>query len=144
MLGMQTCFPQRDDGQVDVDLGPDSRMLNETLNDCISSLPPRGALGNGPSCYWVDVAEDGLQRAIATGSNRPFTWGNITLLRLREGRVEARYDFDGDDIEGEVIEVDQFREILIEWRQHISKSAASATTPLPETYRRNPSLNFPP
>ncbi len=30
MLGMQTCFPQRDDGQVDVDLGPDSRMLNET------------------------------------------------------------------------------------------------------------------
>lgn len=136
-------FKERDDGQVDVDLGPDWPLLTEALNDSVSSLPPRGAKGNGPSTYWVDVALHGVERALASGSDRPFTGGNATLLRLNGGRVEARYDFDDEDVEGQFIDADDLQRILRDWRQRIHESAAGSTGPLPETYRRNPTPEVP-
>ncbi|WP_157692928.1 hypothetical protein [Pedococcus dokdonensis] len=140
---MEAQFTSRKDGQVDVDLGPEWRLFTEALNDCVSSLPPRGATGNGPSTYWVDVASIGLDRALASGTDRPFTWGNITLLRLNHGRVEARYDFDEEDVPGQFLDVDDLRRVLDDWRARIDESAAASTSPLPETYRRNPTPERP-
>jgi hypothetical protein len=135
---MDVRFTQREDGQVDVDLGSDWSLFSEALNDSVSSLPPRGAKGNGPSTYWIDLATEGLTRALAPASDRPFTWGNITLLRLKAGRVEARYDFDEEDVDGQFLEVADFQQVLAEWRRRIEESASASTSPLPETYRRNP------
>lgn len=135
---MELRFIGREDGQVDVDLGPGWALFTEALNDCVSSLPPRGAPGNGPSIYWVDVASRGLERAREAGSDRPFTWGNITLLRLNVGQVEARYDFDDEEVPGQLLDVDEFRRILDEWRVRIEAIASASRSPLPETYRRNP------
>ena len=135
---MEFHFSEREDGQVEVDLGPDWPLLTEALSDSVSSLPPRGAPGNGPSTYWVDVALRGLAEAQHTGSNYPFAWGNSTLLRVSEGRVEARYDYDEEDVEGEFLETDTLRVLLERWRERIHESATRSTAPLPETYRRNP------
>ncbi len=135
---MQVQFTERDDGQVDVDLGPGWELMTEALNDCVSSLPPRGAADSGPSPYWVDVASLGLDRALATSDPKPFTAGNATLLRLKDGRVEARYDFDEDDVAGQFIDVDALRQLLSDWRALILLSASRSTAPLPDTYRRNP------
>jgi hypothetical protein len=140
---MDARFSSREDGQVDVDLGLNLTLFTEALNDCVSSLPPRGAKGDGPSTYWVDVARVGLDRAVASGSDRPFTWGNITLLRLKEGRVEARYDFDEDDVPGQFLNVEEVRQVLDAWRARIEANASASTSPLPETYRRNPTPERP-
>ena len=112
--------------------------MTDTLNDCVSSLPPRGARGDGPSVYWVDVATRGLERALARNDARPFTSGNSTLLRVNNGMVEARYDFDEEGTVGQFMEVDDFRRVMAEWRARIVLSAERSTSPLPETYRRNP------
>lgn len=135
---MKARFSRREDGQIDVDLGPDWRLFTDALDDCVSSLPPRGAKGNGPSTYWVDVAAVGLDRALASGTDRPFTWGNITLLRLKDGRVEARYDSDEQDVPGQFLDAGELRGVLDDWRVRIEESASASTSPLPETYRRNP------
>jgi hypothetical protein len=126
------------DGQVDVQLGEDWPLFNEALADSVSSLPPRGEDVLGPSTYWVDAALDGLEGALAAGSDRPFTGGNFTRLRVRDAMVEARFDRDDDDAAGELMGIDEFRTVLREWRRRILLSASLATSPLPDTYRRNP------
>jgi hypothetical protein len=140
---MQARFSSREDGQIDVDLGPDWSLFNDALNDCVSSLPPRGANGRGPSTYWVDVARIGLARAVESHSDRPFTAGNITLLRLRGGQVEARYDYDDEDVPGQFLAVDEVQQILNDWRKRIEEKAAVSRSRLPETYRRNPATDHP-
>jgi hypothetical protein len=135
---MQLDFLQGDDGQVDIHLGDTWPLFNEALADSVSSLPPRGQSVHGPSTYWVDVALDGVEAALATGSHRPFTWGNSTLLRVRDGMVEARFDYDEENVAGEFMDIVDFRTLLLEWRRRIELSAGKATGPLPETYRRNP------
>jgi hypothetical protein len=135
---MKPQFAVRSDGQVDVHLGDQWRLVDEALNDCVSSLPPRGLDVVGPSTYWVDRALDGLHRALDVDSDRPFARGNSTLFRLRDGRVEARHDYDEEDVPGQFIEVEELRSLLDEWRRRILISAASSTSRLPEAYRRNP------
>jgi hypothetical protein len=75
-------FSLRDDGRVDAHLGEGWRIFQDALDDSISSLPPRGAVGNGPSTYWVDRAKEGARNARRDGDKQPFTSGNITLLRV--------------------------------------------------------------
>jgi len=135
---MEIRFITREDGQVDVNLGPDWEVFTEALNDCVSSLPPRGAASNGPSPYWVDVARAGLEQARATHSDRPFAGGNFTCLRLNGGQIEARYDFDDEDQPGQFLDVDVFQSVLDDWRVRIERSSSISSVPLPETYRRNP------
>ncbi|GEK23190.1 hypothetical protein [Cellulomonas xylanilytica] len=134
---MDAHFTERTDGQVDVSLGAAWPLFNDALADSISSLPPRGAPGAGPSTYWIDVAARGVERAVAAGSDRPFTCGNVTLLRVVGDCVEARFDFAGDDEPSELMDVDDFRELLRQWRLRVIQGAARAVHPLPETYRRN-------
>lgn len=126
----------RADGQVDASLGPEWPLFNHALADSISSLPPRGLKGNGPSTYWIDVAEEGVRKAAAAGDGSPFTWGNITQLSVRGDYVVASYDFDEE--QAEEVPLNDFLALLRDWRVAVLRSAEKATSPLPETYRRNP------
>jgi hypothetical protein len=141
---VQYTFNERPDGIVEVRLGEEWPLFNDALADSVSSLPPRGQKVLGPSTYWIDVALAGLEQALAEDSVRPFTWGNITQLRVRDGMVEARFDFDDEDVPGERMPIEDFREILREWRVLVEVSASQASVPLPETYRRNPTPDFSP
>lgn len=131
-------FSVRDDLQVDAHLGPEWPVFDHALGDSISSLPPRGAAGNGPSTYWIDEAENSALKAHRTGETKPFLWGNITVLQVVGDTVVAKYDYAEDDEPGEALPMEDFLGLLAEWRSRIQTSAASATEPLPETYRRNP------
>jgi hypothetical protein len=131
-------FSVREDGQVDARLGPDRPIFTEALGDSISSLPPRGAAGVGPSTYWIDLAEAGATAAAEAGTSAPFTSGNITELRVRDGCVVATYDFADPDEPGDALPLPEFLELLREWRGLVLASAARCTEPLPQTYRRNP------
>jgi hypothetical protein len=64
-------FSTREDGQVDATIVGEHPGLNEALADSISSLPPRGAPGRGPSTYWIDVARAGSIAALESGSDAP-------------------------------------------------------------------------
>jgi hypothetical protein len=137
-LSVEFAFNTRDDGQVDARIVGDYPLLNHALADSISSLPPRGETGAGPSTYWIDVARKGAVNAARDRSERLFTGGNITLLRVRGDEVEARYDYDDDDVAGETIPLADFLSLLEEWRSRVETSARNARMPLAETYRRNP------
>lgn len=141
MEGVTAWFSERDDGQIDAHLPEEWRVFNEALGDSISTLPPRGEPGPSPSTYWIDKALSGAELALEHGTLTPFTWGNITYLRLNEGReVVAGFDFDPDEDEAEVMPVSDFVALLQEWRSRVV--AARALVPRndepPETYRRNP------
>jgi hypothetical protein len=136
-------FPVRDDGQVDAQLDGEWPLFNHALSDSISSLPPRGAPGVGPSTYWIDVAEQGARRAAEERDQMPFTSGNITTLRVLEGQVVASYDFADEGEATEAMDLDEFLALLAAWREKVVISASKATSPLPETYRRNPHRAFP-
>ena len=131
-------FATREDGQVDAFLGDEWPIFNHALGDSVSSLPPRGAPGVGPSTYWIDIAREGALRAAEQNDCRPFTSGNITQLLVQEGQVIARYDYDepGDPVES--LPLTDFVKLLDQWRERVLESARTATGPLPETYRRNP------
>ena len=135
---LNATFLIRDDGQVDAHIDGGWPLFNHALNDSISSLPPRGELGVGPSTYWIDVAEQGARRAAEEGDQAPFTCGNITTLRVVEGQVVASYDFAHEDEPTEAMSLDEFLALLAAWREKVVISASKATAPLPEMYRRNP------
>lgn len=52
--------------------------------------------------------------------------------------MKARFDFDEPDPAADEMALADFFGLLAQWRQKIEESAAGATGPLPETYRRNP------
>lgn len=136
-------FSEREDGQVDATLGPGWPLFNHALADSVSSLPPRGASGNGPSTYWIDLALERSRQAAEAGDERPFTWGNITELSVRNGEVVARYDYADPDEPGEALPLDEFLDLLNRWRTRVLESARRATLPLPDTSRRNPVVSTP-
>jgi hypothetical protein len=135
---MNVTFTIRDDGQVDAYLDDAWPIFNEALADSISSLPPRGATGRGPSTYWIDIAESGARRAASMQDETPFARGNITMLRVQHGQVVASFDFAGDDEPGEAMPLAEFLGLLAAWRSQVLVTAAHSADPLPETYRRNP------
>lgn len=138
ILSVEFTFNIRDDGQVDARIVGDYPLFNDALADSISSLPPRGATGAGPSTYWIDIAREGAVTAARDRSERPFTGGNVTLLRVRRDEVEARYDYDDDGVAGETLPLADFLSLLDQWRSRVEASARNARLPLAETYRRNP------
>jgi hypothetical protein len=135
---MNVGFSVRTDGQVDVHLGPEWPVLNDALNDSISSLPPRGGSGNGPSTFWIDHAESGARTAHRTGDERPFIWGNSTRLLVLGDSVVASYDYAETNEPGEEMPMSEFFSVLKEWRRRVTEEAEKATQPLSELYRRNP------
>ena len=139
---MQVDFSVREDGQIDAELAGDWPVFNEALSDSISSLPPRGEPGRGPSTYWIDVAAQGARLASERGDERPFTWGNSTRLRVKGGRVLASFDYDDPSDDDEAIGLKDFLALLAAWRERVV--AAPSRTEFPETYRRNPMNTSPP
>ena len=133
---MEVRFEHRDDGQVDAVLPDADALVNHALGDSISSLPPRGWPGSGPSTYWIDHAEQSARRAAAEGDDQPFTWGNITVLRVVGDCVEFAYEYDLDG--GVRMPLEEFFALLAAWRAEGVAAASSAQAPLPETHRRNP------
>jgi hypothetical protein len=130
-------FTRRDDGQIDAVVdGYD--LFNEALADSISSLPPRGADGKGPSPYWIDVALEGARNAASTGDTRPFTGGNITYLRVDGDDVVAGVDYHDDEEFAERMPIETFVALLTQWRSLVVEAQSEATEALPQTYRRNP------
>ena len=113
-------------------------VVDHARGDSILSLPPRGSPGNAPSTYWIDQAERGAIQAHRSGDTCPFLWGNITILRVIGDTVVANYDYAEDDEPGEALPLKDFLDLLSEWCRRLRASAASATEPLPDTYRRNP------
>jgi hypothetical protein len=137
---MDAAFTRRSDGQVDVSLGSEWPVFNDALNDSISSLPPRGAIGPGPSTYWIDIAETGVRAAEASGDESPFITGNETRISLKGTSVYASYDYEyGDDVnKAQVLELPEFLNLLARWRTEIQQSREIALEVIPETYRRTP------
>jgi len=76
--------------------------------------------------------------AVEAHSDAAFTWGNITLLRVRDGLVEVRYDYDDEADPGDAIPLADFIDLLAQWRARVEARAMESSGPLPETYRRNP------
>ncbi len=136
MYLMEVRFSVRDDGQVDVHLGPEWPIFDVALNDSVSSLPPLGWAGNGPSTYWIGHAERGVREAYQRGDEGPFTWGDETFLCLRGDEVLANFDYAEPDEPGETMRLDGFLSLLAEWRSRVEQGVATA--PLSETYRRIP------
>lgn len=132
----QYTFSDREDGQIDAHLHGEWPVFNEALSDSISSLPPRRRFSIGPSTYWIDIAVRGAQRAAQNADEHPFTCGNCTALRVKDGLVYASYDFDEPSDDDEAIPLRAFLELLSEWRRRVVES--SSTTRFPNTYRRNP------
>jgi hypothetical protein len=132
---MEVDFSVRDDGQIDASLAGDWPMFNHALSDSISSLPPRGKRGRGPSTYWIDVADRGARLASECNDERPFVWGNITQLRVKGGRVLASLDIDEPSDDDESIALEDFLSLLADWRKRVVASPSRGR--FPETYRRN-------
>jgi hypothetical protein len=65
------------------------------------------------------------------------------MLRLKRGQVEARHDFDDEDVEGQFVDVADFQGVLQDWRLRIVAGASTSTSPMPEAYRRNPMPELP-
>lgn len=107
-------------------------VLNEALEDSIGSRPPRGAPQDGPSTFWLDRALQGVRARVADASDEPFASGNTTYLQVRDGKVEARYDYDppDDDCFG-VIAVEKFIQLVEDWRARILEVSPEADKRVP-------------
>lgn len=136
MRYLEVSFSVRDDGQIDAALVGEWPVFNEALSDSISSLPPRGKRGRGPSTYWIDVADRGARIASERNHEWPFTSGNITQLRVKGGRVIASFDYDEPSDDDEAIALEDFLALLAAWRERVV--ASPSRTKFPQTYRRNP------
>ncbi len=63
-------------------------------------------------------------------------WGNITQLRVKDGRVLASFDYDEPSEDDDAITLADFLALLSSWRERVV--ASQSRTRCPETYRRNP------
>lgn len=126
-------FDIHDDGQVFVTV-PNLEIMSETLNDAISSLPPRGDASTKPSTYWIDHAVTRLEN-----EEQIIAQGNCTILSLtKRMNIRAEYDYDGGKGRKQEIPQEDFRKLLCLWRALVNESASQPSVDLPQTYRRNP------
>lgn len=129
---MEYRFELTETGLVRVLLPDDLPVLNHALEDSIGSRPPRGARQDGLSTYWVDRALQGVLARVADGSDEVFASGNVTYMQVRNGKVEARYDYDPpDDDNFDAIDVQTFVPLVEDWRSRILEVSPGADTRLP-------------
>jgi hypothetical protein len=127
-------FGVTDEGLVRVFLTDESPVLNEALEDSIGSRAPRGAPQDGPSTFWLDRALQAVQARIADASDEPFASGNVTYLQVRDGKVEARYDYDydpPDDDYFDTIDVQEFIQLVQAWRTRVMEASPEADKRFP-------------
>jgi hypothetical protein len=132
---VQFVFRSRADGIIDAVVEPGYPVLNHALEDSVSSRAPRGA-EPGLSTYWIELAEERADQAVANGLVEPFATGNVTYLRLEGDRVVAGYEFDGNEDEAESLPLEAFLRLLAEWKNTVIDAggvSGSAARPEPTT-----------
>lgn len=129
---MRYRFHRTDNGSIGVTLDDDLPLLRDALEDSLGTRPPRGAPQDGPSTYWLDEAINRLRGRMESGGQEPFASGNTTYLQLRDGQVEARYDYDpiDSDIVGRV-EPAGLLDLLTEWRRLVVEASPEAARRMP-------------
>ena len=105
-------FNVRDDGIIEVDLGPEWAGFTEALNDSVTTRAARGQTP-GLSTYWIDRTLDALQAA--SGPRTVIASGNASELVLDEGKVVARSQYEVWD--DERMDSDEFEAGLRAWRK---------------------------
>ena len=136
---MRYQFARTAEGFVGVTLDDGLPLMREALHDSVGVWPPTGLPQDGPSTYWIDVSLRGLRARLEDGSAEPFASGNITYLQLREGHVEARYDY--DDVDSDCVDrvpADSFLAMLEEWRQRLLDAFPDAESRMPPTNAARP------
>ncbi|TQL02492.1 hypothetical protein [Cellulomonas sp. SLBN-39] len=133
---MDVGFEKAKDGAPYARLGPGWVGFEQTLDDAVGSLPPRGSRETSVSTYWIDRALARVRQMVASGETGPFQGGNATTLSLIEGRVVASSDyelFDPEAMSGEM-----FADILQAWRGEVVRVRDEECPRIPDTYRGNP------
>lgn len=116
---MDVDFVVRPDGIIEAHVEPCGGLLDEALNDAISSRAPRGAVRQGLSTYWIDQTEARARRNAENGVSDRFASGNVTYLRLEGSRVVVGYDFDPDEENAASLTLEDLLEFLAEYRQRV-------------------------
>jgi hypothetical protein len=120
------------EGLVVVALNDDLPLMSHALKDSLGTRPPLGAPQDGPSTYWLDGTIGRLRERLKDGGSEPIASGNVTYLQLRDGKVEARYDFDPEDSDAvDAVPVDGFSALLQEWRRRVLDESPDADRRLP-------------
>ncbi|WP_020390101.1 hypothetical protein [Kribbella catacumbae] len=98
---------------VELLLTDDLPVLREALADCISTHPPW-------STYWIDRAVKYLEYRLEDGGKEPLASGCCTYLQMRDGLVEARYEFgvEDDDL-CDVVPAEELLTLLRAWREKV-------------------------
>ena len=115
-------FVVRPDGIIEAHVEPRGGLLDEALNDAISSRAPRGAVHQGLSTYWIDRTEALARRNAENQVSDPFASGNVTYLRLDGDRVVAGYDFDRDEENADALTFEEFLDLLSAWRERVTEA----------------------
>jgi hypothetical protein len=125
-------FTVTNEGLVDVTVDENLPLLSEALKDSIGTRPPRGAPQDGPSTYWIDHAVTYLEARMEDGGREPFASGNATYLQLRNGAVEARYEFDAEEDEIlDAVPAFEFLALLRAWRERVLAESPAADKRMP-------------
>lgn len=104
-------FTDRQDGVVDVDLGPDWPGFTEALQDAVTTRAPHGDDGGNPCTYWIDRTLAALATAL---DGEIVASGNATDLRIEGHEVVAHAQYDTFD--DERMPREDFVAILSRWR----------------------------
>lgn len=117
---MEFRFETTSEGLVVALLDGDLPMVQHALEDSLGTRPPRGARQDGPSTFWLDNAIAQLRERLEGGGQQAFASGNATYLQVRDGQVEARYDFDPEDSDVvDKVPADEFLVLLQAWRRRV-------------------------
>jgi hypothetical protein len=114
------------EGSIELELTDEFPLLKEALRDCIGAHPCRGA---GSSMYWVDRAVKYLEQRLEDGGKEPLASGKATYLQVRDGLVEARYEFALDDEVFDAVPAGELLSALRTLRQRMAELTPRATRP---------------
>ncbi len=134
-------FIVKDRNSVELVLADDLPLLQEALRDSISTHPPQGAAQDGPSTYWIDRALRYLQCRLEDGGKEELASGNTTYLQVRNGLVEARFEFALEDDDFDAVPGEELLELLTAWRDRVLLESATAdkrVPPPPKAYAMPP------
>lgn len=120
-----------DERSVKLVLADDLPLMRAALGDCIGTCPQRGGSQDGPSTYWIDRALKYLQYRLEDGGKEPLASGNATYLQVRDGMVEAHYEFGiEDDDPFDAVPGEDLVELLKAWRAKVLQESAGARPPV--------------
>jgi hypothetical protein len=112
---VQVRFTRRDDGVIDLDLGPEWRAFTEALLDAVTTRAPRGSDGVNPSTYWIDQTLSALNTA---QDKAVIASGNATDLLVEGTQVVAHAQYDTFD--DQRMPKEHFVTILTRWRAEVT------------------------